>query len=68
MKGVNFYGTRSEFIVSGSDCGHIFLWDKGTESVLQLLKGDEAGVVSGNIPLLQGLAPIIGHCGSELRQ
>ena len=46
MKGVNFYGARSEFIVSGSDCGHIFLWDKETESIVQLLEGDVAGVVS----------------------
>ncbi|CAN0384677.1 unnamed protein product, partial [Hapterophycus canaliculatus] len=28
VKQVNFYGPRSEFVVSGSDCGHIFLWDK----------------------------------------
>lgn len=46
VKGVNFYGPRSEFIVSGSDCGHVFLWDKETESIVQLLDGDEAGVVS----------------------
>ena len=45
VKGVNFYGPRSEFIVSGSDCGHIFLWDKETESIVQLLEGDVAGVV-----------------------
>ena len=46
VKGVNFYGTRSEFIVSGSDCGHVFLWDKKTESIVQLLEGDAAGVVN----------------------
>jgi WD repeat-containing protein 42A len=45
VKGVNFYGPRSEFIVSGSDCGHVFLWDKETESIVQLLEGDAAGVV-----------------------
>lgn len=51
VKGVNFYGPRSEFIVSGSDCGHIFLWDKETESIVQLLEGDVAGVVSTKLQI-----------------
>lgn len=46
MKGVNFYGPRSEYIVSGSDCGHVFLWEKETEQVVQFLDADECGVVS----------------------
>jgi WD repeat-containing protein 42A len=46
VKGVNFYGPRSEFIVSGSDCGHVFLWDKETENVVQFMEGDDCGVVS----------------------
>lgn len=46
MKGVNFYGPKSEFIVSGSDCGHVFLWDKDTEEVVQFMEGDVGGVVS----------------------
>lgn len=25
---VTFFGPRSEYVASGSDCGHIFLWDK----------------------------------------
>ncbi|XP_074633662.1 DDB1- and CUL4-associated factor 8-like isoform X2 [Acropora palmata] len=37
---VNFFGPQSEYIVSGSDCGHIFLWDKQTEEVVQFLQGD----------------------------
>lgn len=47
VKGVNFYGPQSEYIVSGSDCGHIFLWDKETEEVVQFLEGDNTGVVRG---------------------
>ena len=27
IKGVNFYGNRSEFVLSGSDCGHFYIWD-----------------------------------------
>ena len=47
MKGVNFYGPKSEYIVSGSDCGNIFFWDKETESIVNTFQGDVAGVVSG---------------------
>ena len=49
VKGVNFYGPQSEFVVSGSDCGHVFLWDKQTQEVVQFLEGDETGVVSSPI-------------------
>ena len=44
VKGVNFYGSNSEFIVSGSDCGHIFFWDKEGEDIVHVAKGDENGV------------------------
>jgi WD40 repeat protein len=43
---VNFFGPRSEFVVSGSDCGNVFLWDKETQDIVQYMKGDETGVVS----------------------
>lgn len=46
VKGVNFFGPCSEYIVSGSDCGHIFIWDKKTEQVVTFLKGDDVGVVN----------------------
>ena len=46
MKGVNYYGLNSEYIVSGSDCGHVFLWDKETSEIVQYLTGDQEGVVS----------------------
>ncbi|XP_043201032.1 DDB1- and CUL4-associated factor 8-like [Amphibalanus amphitrite] len=46
IKGVNFYGPRSEYIVSGSDCGNIFFWDKNTEAIVQCMPGDEKGVVN----------------------
>ncbi len=46
VKGVNFFGLQSEYIVSGSDCGHVFLWDKNSEQIVQCLEGDEEGVVS----------------------
>ncbi|KAK9870876.1 hypothetical protein WA026_009834 [Henosepilachna vigintioctopunctata] len=46
IKGVNFYGPKSEFIVSGSDCGNIFFWEKNTEAIVQCMPGDDSGVVS----------------------
>ncbi|KAL4657219.1 DDB1- and CUL4-associated factor 8-like isoform X3 [Arapaima gigas] len=46
VKGVNFYGPRSEFVVSGSDCGHIYLWDKNSARVVQFMEGDKGGVVN----------------------
>ena len=46
VKGVNFYGAKSEFVVSGSDCGNIFIWDKTTEGIIHMMSGDVHGVVS----------------------
>ena len=46
VKGVNFYGPKSEFIVTGSDCGNIFLWEKQSEKIVNFYQGDNAGVVS----------------------
>ncbi|XP_072761358.1 DDB1- and CUL4-associated factor 8 [Anoplolepis gracilipes] len=46
VKGVNFFGPKSEYIMSGSDCGNIFIWDKNTAAVVQWMTGDEQGVVN----------------------
>lgn len=46
VKGLSFFGPKSEFIVSGSDCGNIFFWEKSTEAIVQWMPGDELGVVS----------------------
>ncbi|KAG5187598.1 WD40-repeat-containing domain protein [Tribonema minus] len=35
---VSFFGPRSEYVVSGSDCGHVFIWDTGTGALVNLLK------------------------------
>jgi WD40 repeat protein len=45
VKGVNFFGPKSEYVVSGSDCGNIFIWDKNTEAIVQWMEGDQQGVV-----------------------
>ncbi|XP_022814314.1 DDB1- and CUL4-associated factor 8 isoform X2 [Spodoptera litura] len=46
FKGVAFYGPKSEYVVSGSDCSYIYIWDKKTESIVQWLVGDLNGVVN----------------------
>jgi len=46
VKGVNFYGPKSEYIISGSDCGNIFIWDKNSEGLVKLMPGDDQGVVN----------------------
>uniref|UniRef100_A0A8C8ULP9 DDB1 and CUL4 associated factor 8 like n=1 Tax=Peromyscus maniculatus bairdii TaxID=230844 RepID=A0A8C8ULP9_PERMB len=45
VKGVNFYGPRSEFVMSGSDCGHIFFWEKSSCQIVQFLEADEGGTI-----------------------
>ena len=46
VKGVNIFGLGSEYVVSGSDCGHVFLWDKEKTEIVQYFEGDQEGVVS----------------------
>nr|XP_039331566.1 DDB1- and CUL4-associated factor 8-like protein 2 [Saimiri boliviensis boliviensis] len=46
IKDVKFYGPRSEFVVSGSDCGHIFFWEKSSCQIIQYMEGDRGGVVN----------------------
>ena len=57
VKGVNFYGPNSEFVVSGSDCGHIFFWDREGEDIVHMVEGDVEGVVNclephPNLPIM----------------
>jgi len=46
VKGVNFYGSRSEYIISGSDCGNMFMWEKESARILNFSEGDTGGVVN----------------------
>ena len=40
MKDVNFFGLDDEYVVSGSDSGHVFIWDRKTTELLNILEGD----------------------------
>jgi len=39
IKGVNFYGPNSEFVMTGSDDNHIYIWDKETTELVTVLEG-----------------------------
>ena len=40
VKDANFFGLQDEYVVSGSDSGHLFIWDKKTSGLVNILKGD----------------------------
>ncbi|KAL7050663.1 hypothetical protein ACKWTF_004169 [Chironomus riparius] len=63
IKGVNFYGPRSEFIVTGSDCSHIFFYEKHSESIVQFMEGDENGIV--NVLEPHPIYPVLATSGLD---
>ena len=40
VKDANFFGLNDEYVVSGSDSGHVFIWDKKTSELVNILEGD----------------------------
>nr|CAI5835835.1 unnamed protein product [Callosobruchus analis] len=46
IKGVNFFGPKSEFIISGSDCGNLYFWERNTEAIVQWVLADDKRVVN----------------------
>lgn len=40
VKGVSFFGPNGEYVMSGSDCGHIFIWNKKDGRLVRLMEGD----------------------------
>ena len=40
VKDVNFFGLQDEYVVSGSDCGNFFIWDRRTTERVNILEGD----------------------------
>ena len=52
VKDANFFGLQDEYVVSGSDGGHLFIWDKKTSQLVNILEGDNevVNVVQGKPP------------------
>ena len=40
VKDVNYFGLDDEYIVSGSDDGNLFIWDRKTSELVNVLEGD----------------------------
>ncbi|KAK4849257.1 hypothetical protein QYF36_022956 [Acer negundo] len=41
VKGVGFFGPKCEYVVSGSDCGRIFIWKKKGGELIRVMEADK---------------------------
>ncbi|KAI3499290.1 hypothetical protein L1887_35085 [Cichorium endivia] len=41
VKGVGFFGPKCEYVVSGSDCGRMFIWRKSDGILVRVLEADK---------------------------
>ncbi|XP_022146098.1 DDB1- and CUL4-associated factor 8 [Momordica charantia] len=62
VKGVNFFGPNAEYVMSGSDCGHIYIWKKKEAVIVKSMVGDR-NVVNHIEP--HPHLPILATCGIE---
>lgn len=63
VKQVSFYGPKSEFVVSGSDCGHLFFWGTESTNVLKVFKADSQGAI--NCLASHPITPLFASSGLE---
>ncbi|KAL3530622.1 hypothetical protein ACH5RR_009944 [Cinchona calisaya] len=62
VKGVSFFGPNDEYVLSGSDCGHIFIWKKKGAKLVRLMLGDQH-IVNQLEP--NPHIPVLATCGIE---
>ena len=62
VKGVNFFGPNDEYVTSGSDCGHIFIWKKKGGKLVRAMVGDRRVV---NQLESHPHIPLLASCGIE---
>jgi nuclear receptor interaction protein len=55
VKDVNYYGLDDEYVVSGCDSGHVFMWDRKTAKLVNILEGDgeTVNIVQGSLSFLK---------------
>ncbi|XP_074645517.1 WD and tetratricopeptide repeats protein 1-like [Tubulanus polymorphus] len=42
IKEANFFGSKGQYIVAGSDDGSFFIWEKQTTNIVRVLRGDDS--------------------------
>ncbi|XP_016465615.1 uncharacterized protein LOC107788450 [Nicotiana tabacum] len=62
VKGVSFFGPNDEYVLTGSDCGHIFIWKKKDAKLVRLMVGDRHIV---NQLKTHPCIPVLATCGIE---
>ncbi|KAL8872922.1 MAG: hypothetical protein Q9174_001539 [Haloplaca sp. 1 TL-2023] len=63
VKDANFFGLNDEYVVSGSDGGYLFIWDKKTSELVNILQGDGevVNVVQGVCYCFRNLYSYLHH-------
>ncbi|XP_066918080.1 WD and tetratricopeptide repeats protein 1-like [Clytia hemisphaerica] len=65
IKEANFFGDNGQYIVAGSDCGCMLLWDRTTTNLIEAWQGDESIVncvqphPSSCLVATSGLDPVV---------
>jgi len=62
VKGVNFFGPKCEYVVSGSDCGRIFIWKKKGGELIRVIEADKRVVNCIESPTH---TTVLASCGIE---
>lgn len=62
VKGVSFFGPHDEYVASGSDCGHVFIWRKWGGKLVRMMAGDRHVV---NQVEAHPYMPFLATCGIE---
>ena len=62
VKDVSWYGPHGEFVMSGSDCGHFFVWRARDGSLVQCLPADSHTV---NVIDAHPWEPVVATCGID---
>uniref|UniRef100_A0AC34RSY6 Uncharacterized protein n=1 Tax=Panagrolaimus sp. JU765 TaxID=591449 RepID=A0AC34RSY6_9BILA len=56
IKQARFFGGHDEYVIAGSDCGHLFVWSRENNCIVKLLKADDHVVNCAaphpNLPLI----------------
>jgi len=62
VKSVSFFGPNQEYVMSGSDDGNIFIWEKKNAKLINLIKGDKHVV---NVLVGHPIDPILATGGID---